>query len=1114
MPGDEHDDGVRVHNEISGGRFHTVVQGHRVEVHFTSPRPEEQQARGRPGQALPAVVCAALGLALFHTPPPAARGLAPLGAALAVTGLVWCAAVLLELPERWRSRRAPRRGPLPEELDRVAADLAAALADEYARDERQSRIHDPVPIPVRWSAADPWVSDHEANILGAPATTDPPPAPAPDRDGRFDAIGRFFTSLPNGRLVILGAPGAGKSALALRLARALLDDRVSLTAVPVLLPLASWNPTEQDPWHWAAHRLAALHPSAVPTHHTAHDLITSGRLLPILDGLDELPAPTRARALARLRRSLNAPARLVLTCRSEEYEAAVADAATVLPAATVVQLTPLGIDDLRAYLPRTAPRTGPAPAAPTKWAPVLAELSADAGPPQAAMVRSVLSTPLMVSLARFVYSETHADPRDLLDNRRFPDAAAVERHLYDAFLSAAYEDSAARADSAGGLWSSAQARRWAGYLAAHLRRGGEQDIAWWRLTEAVPWWLRWPGTGLAVGVAALAVGLTGYDDPWWREWLPLPPWSAVLLLGSLAALLDCAPSPAVDAPRRLRVPGREEVRAWRRASRWLRWWLPAVVTALAFSGVFTRPGWALLPLALPALALLLSLSMGLLALLSCRADPAEASEPVALLRADRRTELVLGPLALVRHRRRRTATEVVLGFTFLLVIIWQVETATTTTLTWLRTAALVLLAWALCAWSGSAGGGLVLARLWFSFSGTLPWRVMTFLDDAHHRGVLRQSGGLYRFRHIELRNRLAEANGVTADGTAARPAREEPQPPSFVSVYAVSTCLMSMGLMASLMVSPDFTSKPAPTACELLPVKQVRQVIADPVQDDRGHLCHYEERSPFRPARKAMLDRDWEAPGQADEEEWDIMRRSMDTPGTFHLPRLGDEALLRVSPSTEPYGAPEAVVAVWAGHMIVRVTYSEEYATTGRVSAVARIIARWVLRAGDVPDDRIGAAGPVLADVPPAQLPRRTRTDGYQRPERSLYGAVWGADEHSVIQTHPDLSIPVRTPPDVFGCWPQEGDGVFGCSGESLVVNIVDRPAAQPPDPGPDPGPDLSYAVLDPEGSRYEISIRVTYTPAGLPAREIRVRVEADAGQAEVAQKIVNSVYTQTLPRG
>jgi hypothetical protein len=37
----------------------------------------------------------------------------------------------------------------------------------------------------------------------------------------------------------------------------------------------------------------------------------------------------------------------------------------------------------------------------------------------------------------------------------------------------------------------------------------------------------------------------------------------------------------------------------------------------------------------------------------------------------------------------------------------------------------------------------------------LPWSLMSFLDDAHHRGVLRQAGAIYQFRHIELQNRLA-----------------------------------------------------------------------------------------------------------------------------------------------------------------------------------------------------------------------------------------------------------------------------------------------------------------------------------------------------------------------
>ena len=37
----------------------------------------------------------------------------------------------------------------------------------------------------------------------------------------------------------------------------------------------------------------------------------------------------------------------------------------------------------------------------------------------------------------------------------------------------------------------------------------------------------------------------------------------------------------------------------------------------------------------------------------------------------------------------------------------------------------------------------------------LPWQLMDFLADAHTRGVLRQAGAVYQFRHIELQHRLA-----------------------------------------------------------------------------------------------------------------------------------------------------------------------------------------------------------------------------------------------------------------------------------------------------------------------------------------------------------------------
>jgi hypothetical protein len=37
----------------------------------------------------------------------------------------------------------------------------------------------------------------------------------------------------------------------------------------------------------------------------------------------------------------------------------------------------------------------------------------------------------------------------------------------------------------------------------------------------------------------------------------------------------------------------------------------------------------------------------------------------------------------------------------------------------------------------------------------LPWSLMRFLADAHQRGILRQAGAVYQFRHIELQHRLA-----------------------------------------------------------------------------------------------------------------------------------------------------------------------------------------------------------------------------------------------------------------------------------------------------------------------------------------------------------------------
>jgi hypothetical protein len=54
-----------------------------------------------------------------------------------------------------------------------------------------------------------------------------------------------------------------------------------------------------------------------------------------------------------------------------------------------------------------------------------------------------------------------------------------------------------------------------------------------------------------------------------------------------------------------------------------------------------------------------------------------------------------------------------------------------------------------------AAQGYVEARIWLFARGRMPWRTLRFLADAHRRGVLRQMGAVYQFRHIRLQERLA-----------------------------------------------------------------------------------------------------------------------------------------------------------------------------------------------------------------------------------------------------------------------------------------------------------------------------------------------------------------------
>lgn len=72
-------------------------------------------------------------------------------------------------------------------------------------------------------------------------------------------------------------------------------------------------------------------------------------------------------------------------------------------------------------------------------------------------------------------------------------------------------------------------------------------------------------------------------------------------------------------------------------------------------------------------------------------------------------------------------------------------------------------------WLDSPFGRFMVAQVLLQRRRHLPWQLMRFLDDAHRRGVLRQSGAVYQFRHARLRDRLAAAAADVRHGPSGRP---------------------------------------------------------------------------------------------------------------------------------------------------------------------------------------------------------------------------------------------------------------------------------------------------------------------------------------------------------
>ncbi|MFF5639842.1 NACHT domain-containing protein [Streptomyces sp. NPDC012825] len=726
----------------------------------------------------------------------------------ALVALLGVPPVLRSLWRMWRGEGAAE-GSNPV-LEEAAGQLAVAVRNQWDAEAALRRVHDPYPLSVSWQAVNedlaiPWSELVELACAwpgGPPGDPARWPRDTAGLNGQDGAIGEVFTDrIPTRRLVILGEPGSGKSVLLIRLLQDLLARRTEDEPVPVLFSLASWDP-HQPLKGWLADQLRRHYPGLratvmTSTSGTASDLaealLESGRILPLLDGFDELPEHLHPLALDALNRALLAGRALVLAARSAAYRAAVSGLGPTLRlnGAAAVQLLPLNPERAAAYLRRDA--GGPHTFGATRWDAVVGQLGTDNPVGQA------LSTPLGLFLARTIYNprpgtdgnDAAPHPDELCDRQILPDRTAVDQHLFRSFIPAAYAPDGPQPPR----WNAAQAQHVFTFLARfqETRGHGSPDLAWWELPRAVPAGLQclmgglvfslvWVLAGtvggfytvevlsvVAGGVGGAAIGRRTYQRPIITFLFGM---SGVAVSG-LAVLLVLSPVehalPSTYPPngfltgmtlgclifhlsRRSAAPsgGRQQLREGLASGLW---GLTVIVAAAV--------GWILTSGNLPVVILGALASVGVMYRTRCRLTPrtpdvTSSTGASRLFASDRRAFLLVGiifaPVAgavfglvfttwigdALGLGFSGTADEFGLRSRIALGIATGAATA-------------LVLGMASAAWPH-----FVIARTYLAMRRHVPRELMTFLQDAHeHRGVLRQVGPVYQFRHIDLQRHLA-----------------------------------------------------------------------------------------------------------------------------------------------------------------------------------------------------------------------------------------------------------------------------------------------------------------------------------------------------------------------
>ena len=425
-----------------------------------------------------------------------------------------------------------------EELAARASDLADAVANEWERRRLGLLGNYAAPADVE------FMQEKQGVLVRFWK-------PAGLREGRTTEVLQYFLRLTPARLVIVGAPGSGKTVLAVELLMALLADRADREQdkrrrVPVLLNLSSWD-TRQPLKEWLTRHLVTTYQIRKTT---AQRLIDGHWIIPILDGLDEMDTGDGGGSAAEAMRQLNAYAYygslapMVVTCREQEYHMLAGPNHQGIVEAAIVHLKPLSADQVAAYLSRRYQESGCLQTQ-DEWRQVCQYVKRH---PDSSLALA-LSTPWRLTLATMACDAAQIQPASLLAYRNIED---IDGQLLLRFVPSAVTIVRPRSSQMDVMDRTAKTERWLGRLAAILDHAGPNIILqelWKARARKSTRWLH----ALVSVPGSAPVGLIGAEVANGSAGLAVA--LSCMTIGvafGIWAAVDPDPLPSRISPRRLR----------------------------------------------------------------------------------------------------------------------------------------------------------------------------------------------------------------------------------------------------------------------------------------------------------------------------------------------------------------------------------------------------------------------------------------------------------------------------------------------------------------------------------------------------------------------------------